>query len=58
MLAARMIARVRELMGLELSLRCVFQAQTLADLATYIDAIRISSTIPAEEVSQMEKLEF
>jgi amino acid adenylation domain-containing protein len=58
MLAARMVARVREQMGLELNLRSVFQAQTLADLATYIDAIMISSLKPAEKSSQMEEMEF
>jgi amino acid adenylation domain-containing protein len=38
MLAARMLARVREAFGVELPLRTVFQAQTVEALSTHVEA--------------------
>ena len=59
MLAARMVSRARELMGVELTLRNVFRAQTLSDLAMYIDAGKISSSTPSlGDATQMEELDF
>jgi acyl carrier protein len=50
LLATQVMARIQKVMGVELSLRSLFQAPTIADLATAVEEARIAGSarrIPA-----------
>jgi amino acid adenylation domain-containing protein len=49
LLGTQLIARVRDTFGVELSLRALFDAPTIADLATEIDRARLAATHSAQE---------
>ncbi|HVT17774.1 MAG TPA: amino acid adenylation domain-containing protein [Thermoanaerobaculia bacterium] len=48
LLAIEMVARIREVFGLELPLRCFFETPRLRDLAAQIEAIALGGTVGAE----------
>lgn len=60
MLAARMLARVREAFGVRLPLRTVFQAPTVEGLSTQIEVglLRARETATARSPDQIEEIDF
>jgi amino acid adenylation domain-containing protein len=59
MLAARMLARVRERLGVELGLRTVFQAQTLEAFSAHVEAALLQSPrASGESAADLQEIEF
>lgn len=61
MLAARMLARVREVLKVEIPLRTIFLAQTVEALSAHVEAallIRSSSSTPVRATAPVEEIEF
>jgi amino acid adenylation domain-containing protein len=60
MLAARMLARVREAFGVKLPLRAIFQAQTIEALSAHVEAGLLHAREPTSDRSagQIEEIDF
>jgi amino acid adenylation domain-containing protein len=59
MLAARMLSRIREGLGVEIPMRVVFQAQTIEDLALRVEGIQLTTQKKATvEGGPVERLDF
>jgi amino acid adenylation domain-containing protein len=58
MLAARMLARIRESLGVEIPMRVVFQSQTIESLALKVEGSLLTAPRKAGEGGPVETLDF